>query len=63
MLQLVCTALVIVACAVVVHRGLRAGIERASKVIVPALLVVLVVLLLRSLTLPGAMAGVRSTSV
>lgn len=59
LLQLLCTGLVIVACALVVHRGLRAGIERASKVIVPALLVVITVLLVRSLTLPGAMAGVR----
>ena len=59
LLQLLCTGLVIVACAVVVHRGLRAGIERASKVIVPALLVVILVLLVRSVTLPGAMAGVR----
>ena len=58
-LQLLCTGLVIVTCAVVVHRGLRAGIERASKVIVPALLVVILVLLVRSVTLPGAMAGVR----
>jgi NSS family neurotransmitter:Na+ symporter len=59
LLQLLCTALVTAACAVVVHRGLRAGIERASKVIVPALLVVILVLLVRSVTLPGAMAGVR----
>ncbi|AHG88075.1 sodium:neurotransmitter symporter [Gemmatirosa kalamazoonensis] len=58
-LQLLCTGLVIVACALVVHRGLRAGIERASKIIVPALLVVILVLLVRSVTLPGAMAGVR----
>ena len=58
-LQLICTALVIAACAVVVHRGLRAGIEKASKIIVPALLVVILVLMARSLTLPGAMAGVQ----
>jgi NSS family neurotransmitter:Na+ symporter len=58
-LQMLCTGVVITACAVVVHRGLRAGIEKASKIIVPALLVVIVVLMARSLTLPGAMAGVR----
>ncbi|MEO5814843.1 MAG: sodium-dependent transporter [Gemmatimonadaceae bacterium] len=58
-LQLICTAAVIAACAFVVHRGLRSGIEKASKLIVPALLVVIVVLMVRSLTLPGAMAGVE----
>ena len=58
-LQLICTALVIVACAFVVHRGLRSGIEKASKIIVPALLVVILVLMVRSLTLPGAKAGVE----
>ena len=59
LLQLMCTGTVIVACAVVVHRGLRSGIEKASKVIVPALLVVIIVLMARSLTLPGAMKGVE----
>lgn len=58
-LQLVCTGVVIVTCALVVIKGLRAGIERASTVVVPVLLVVILVLMARSLTLPGAMAGVR----
>ncbi|MES2177601.1 MAG: sodium-dependent transporter [Gemmatimonadota bacterium] len=58
-LQMLCTGAVIVSCGVVVHRGLRSGIEKASKVIVPALLIVIVVLMARSLTLPGAMAGVE----
>jgi len=59
LLQMACTAVVIVACAVVLDRGLRAGIERVSTVVMPALLVVLLVLVARSLTLPGATAGVR----
>jgi NSS family neurotransmitter:Na+ symporter len=58
-LQLVCTGVVIVTCALVVIKGLRAGIERASTVVLPVLLVVILVLMARSLTLPGAMAGVR----
>jgi len=58
-LQLVCTAVVIVTCALVVIKGLRAGIERASTVVLPVLLVVILILMARSLTLPGAMAGVR----
>jgi NSS family neurotransmitter:Na+ symporter len=59
LLQLVCTGVVVVTCAVVVARGLRAGIERASKVVLPILLVVIVVLMVRTLTLPGAMRGVQ----
>jgi NSS family neurotransmitter:Na+ symporter len=59
LLQLVCTGLVIVACAFVVLKGVRAGIERISKFILPAWTVVLLVLMARSLTLPGAMEGVR----
>jgi NSS family neurotransmitter:Na+ symporter len=49
---------VIGACALVLLKGLRAGIERASKIIVPVLLVAILVVTVRSLTLPGAMAGV-----
>jgi NSS family neurotransmitter:Na+ symporter len=59
LLQLVCTGTVIVACALVVLKGVRAGIERISKLILPAWTVVLFVLVVRSLTLPGAMDGVR----
>jgi NSS family neurotransmitter:Na+ symporter len=59
LLQLVCTGTVIVACALVVLKGVRAGIERISKFILPAWTVVLLVLVVRSLTLPGAMDGVR----
>ncbi len=58
-LQLVCTAIVILTCALVVIKGLRAGIERASKVVLPMLLLVILILMVRTLTLPGAMAGVR----
>ena len=59
MLQLVCTAIVILACALVVIKGVRAGIERVSKIVLPMLLIVILILMVRSLTLPGAMAGVR----
>lgn len=57
-LQMVCTAAVILSCAIVLRKGLRSGIEATSKVIMPALLVVLLVLIVRALTLPGAMEGV-----
>jgi NSS family neurotransmitter:Na+ symporter len=58
-LQMACTAAVILACAVVLIRGLRSGIEAASKIIMPTLLVILLILVVRSLTLPHAMEGVQ----
>lgn len=59
LLQLAGTALVIVACALVLLKGVRAGIERASKIVMPVMFAALMVLLARTLTLPGAMDGVR----
>ncbi|WP_341960661.1 sodium-dependent transporter [Planococcus maritimus] len=43
----------------IVQGGIKGGIERASKIMMPALLVFFVVLMIRSLTLDGAMEGVR----
>lgn len=57
-LQLACTGVVVLACAMVLLRGLRRGIERSSVVIMPMLFIVLIVLVVRSVTLPGAAAGV-----
>jgi NSS family neurotransmitter:Na+ symporter len=59
LLQLGCTAAVILGCAIVLLKGLRAGIERASTIIMPALFLILVILIVRGLTLPGAGDGVR----
>jgi NSS family neurotransmitter:Na+ symporter len=58
LLQLACTGTVIVACALVVLKGVRSGIERASTILTPALFAILLLLTLRSLTLPGAGEGV-----
>lgn len=57
--QVVCTAVVILSAALVLVRGLRAGIERASRVIMPALFVILLLLIARSVTLDGAAEGMR----
>jgi NSS family neurotransmitter:Na+ symporter len=59
LLQLVCTGIVILACAVVVLRGVRKGIEVVSTIVLPAMTIVTILVMIRSLTLPGAMAGVR----
>lgn len=43
----------------VIVRGVQAGIERASKLLMPILLVLLVIIVVASCMLPGAMAGVK----
>lgn len=43
--------------AVIIIGGVRQGIERASKVMMPALFILLILLGIRALTLPGAAAG------
>ncbi len=58
-LQLALTAVVIAACTVVIIKGVRSGIERVSFVLLPAMTLVTILVMIRSLTLPGAMAGVR----
>lgn len=58
LLQLLMTAAVIFTCAAVLVRGLRKGIERTSRWIVPALFGILVILILRSVTLSGAGKGI-----
>ena len=58
-LQIAFTLVVLVAEAAVVLRGLRAGIERASRILMPILFLSLLALIVRSLTLPGASEGVR----
>jgi NSS family neurotransmitter:Na+ symporter len=58
-LQGLFTAAVIGGSAAVLLRGLRGGIERASRVLTPLLFVGLLVLVVRSMTLPGAGAGLR----
>jgi NSS family neurotransmitter:Na+ symporter len=59
LLQGLCTAAVVGGCALVLRRGLRAGIERASRILTPLLFAGLLVLVARSVTLPGAGAGLR----
>jgi len=58
-LQILMTGLVLSSCALVLIRGLRRGIEKASKWIVPTLFSILLLLIIRSVTLPGAGQGIR----
>ncbi|MBD3165586.1 sodium-dependent transporter [bacterium] len=49
--------LFMILCIVVVSQGIKGGIERWSKILMPTLLVLLVLLIVRAVTLPGAGAG------
>jgi NSS family neurotransmitter:Na+ symporter len=59
LLQLMMTAAVVFSCGVVIVKGLRKGIEKASKWIVPLVFGFLVILIVRSVTLKGAGEGIR----
>lgn len=43
----------------ILYRGVVRGIERANRLFVPSLVVLLVILFLRAVTLPGAMKGIE----
>ncbi|WZL72450.1 sodium-dependent transporter [Clostridiaceae bacterium 35-E11] len=43
----------------IVYGGISGGIEKASKIMMPALFIMIIALAIRSLTLPGAGAGVK----
>ncbi len=53
------TAFVVLIHGLIVTRGVQGGLEKANKWLLPLLWILLVLLAARSLTLPGAMAGVR----
>ena len=58
-LQFFFTAVVIFSCAIVLVKGLKNGIEKASVVIMPAFYILFLILIIRSVTLPGAGAGIK----
>lgn len=51
------TAIGAAACAFVVAGGLQKGLERVAKIMMPALFIMILLLMVRALTFPGAMAG------
>ena len=48
-----------VLCAAMLWGGIRNGVERWSKVLMPALLLLLIAVIIRGVTLPGAIEGVK----
>lgn len=58
-LQLLMTGGVIFTAGIVLVKGLRQGIERVSKFIMPVLFSILIILIIRAVTLPDSGPGVR----
>jgi len=58
-LPIVCQLLFLLLTAVVVARGVKDGIEKWSKILMPLLLVIMIVLAVKALTLSGASEGLR----
>lgn len=52
-------ALAIIIIIIIVLLGISKGIEKVNKIMMPALFVIFILLMIRSLTLPGAMKGVE----
>jgi neurotransmitter:Na+ symporter, NSS family len=52
-------ALFMISTVVIVLGGISGGIEKASKILMPVLFILLFVVMIRSLTLPNAMEGVK----
>lgn len=46
-------------CMFIIFKGVEGGIEKVNKVLMPGLFVLLIILTVRSVTLPGAMEGVK----
>ncbi len=58
-LSIILTGLFLLLTIIVVRGGVSKGIERTTKILMPLLLVILVVLAIRSVTLPGGMEGLE----
>jgi len=59
LLQLIMTGIIILVAGVVLVKGLRKGIEKISKFFMPLLFLILIILIIRSVILPGAGKGLE----
>jgi len=56
-LQIMLLAIFMILTVTIVSKGVAAGLERYAKVLMPALFLIMILLMIRSLTLPGAEKG------
>ncbi|MDO5302123.1 MAG: sodium-dependent transporter [Tissierellia bacterium] len=56
---IVYTLIFVIINAVIIQAGVNEGIERASKILMPLLFVLLLIVAFRSVTLPGAVEGIK----
>lgn len=56
---LIFTVIFTILCFIIILGGVQKGIEKACKIIMPALFILLIVVLVRVVTLPGAMDGLE----
>lgn len=59
MFSICCHLLFMLSCMAIVYKGVKEGIERWSKILMPLLFILLVVLILRGLSLPGSVEGIK----
>jgi len=59
LISIVCFVGMIFMTTFIVWRGIKGGIERWSKILMPALFLMLVLVMIRSITLPGAWEGLK----
>ncbi|MCY6483236.1 sodium-dependent transporter [Clostridium aestuarii] len=52
-------ALAVLLTIIVVTLGVTKGIEKVNKIVMPALFIIFIILMIRSLTLPGAVKGIK----
>lgn len=56
---IVYAAIVLIITAIIVLKGISGGIEKAGKIMMPTLFIFLIIITVRAVTLPGAMAGIK----
>lgn len=56
---LVATVLFTAVCFIIIWGGVQKGIEKACKIIMPALIILLLIVLVRVITLPGSIDGIK----
>jgi NSS family neurotransmitter:Na+ symporter len=61
--SLIWYAVAIISTLIIVKLGISNGIEAANKIMMPALFVILLIVAIRSVTLPGAMEGIRFITI